>query len=384
MFDSFQKRTLSILSVVLSLRMLGISMVFPIFAIYAREFTSSPLLMGLAFSGYALTQAIFQIPFGYLSDRFGRLKIIVLGMLIFSAGSILAAYPPNIFWLIVARLLQGCGAITSTVIAFIGDVFPYDVRSRAMAIIGISFSLSFSLGMPLGTFIAGNKDISFIFLLTGTLAFIAAILAGLFIKEHKGHPRERVRFKNLFRDRNLIKIDLAGVIANFNLLSMFFVLPIVLSRYLVIEHYWRVMLPMVLLGMIVSYSTAHIADKGYRKEMGILGPFLFILGGVMLTEIHTIDSVVLVFFIFSVIFSGFSILEAILPSMLTRLSGKSSMGTASGIYNMMQFTGSFLGGVGGSVLYFKNTFLFGVVVALISFVGLLLLASIRKSAIDNI
>ncbi len=383
MLTKYQKGVLLGLSLVLSLRMFGISMVFPVFTLYAGKFTSAPVLLGIAFSGYALTQAIFQIPFGYLSDRYGRVKILFAGMLIFSAGSFLAAFPQTIYWLILARFLQGMGAITSTVIAFISDVFQDAVRSRAMAIIGIAFSLSFSLGMPLGSYIAGKAGISFIFLITGFLTLISSLLIIFTLKEKRSGNKVRtlndIKIIDGLKIPELLKIDIAGVIANFNLLAMFFVMPVVLGRYLVVEHFWRILLPMVVTGMVVSYISAYFGDKGWRREVGLAGYLFFIAGSIMLIEINSVDSPVLLFFIFTTIFTGFSILEAILPAMLTKSAPEDMVGTASGVYNMMQFTGSFLGGIGASMLYFRNSGVFGIFMMFISFGGALLMLTIKKS-----
>ncbi len=387
MLSEYQKKVLLGLSAVLSLRMFGISMVFPVFTLYAGEFTSVPFLLGIAFSGYALTQAIFQIPFGYLSDRYGRVKILFAGMLIFSAGSFLAAFPQNIYWLIFARFLQGMGAITSTVIAFISDVFQDEVRSRAMAIIGIAFSLSFSLGMPLGSYIAGKSGVSAIFLITGVLTACSSILiiSTLKDKRDKGYAIESRNSKilNGLKTPNLLKMDLAGFISNFNLLAIFFIMPVVLSRYLVLEHFWRILLPMVITGMVISYTSAHFGDKGWRKEAGLAGFVLFIAGGMMLVKLNSIDSALFLFLVFTVMFSGFSILEAILPSMLTKIAHEDTVGTASGAFNMMQFMGSFMGGVVGGMLYFKSTMAFGLLIIFISAVGALLVMSIRKTEVSS-
>jgi MFS family permease len=374
MLTSKQKKTVLSLSLSLALRILGLSLVLPIFIFYGSEFTDNPALIGFAFGAYGLTQAIFQVPFGIWSDKYGRKKTIVMGLMLFAVGSILAAFPTNIYVLIFARLLQGCGAISSSVIAFVADVVPDKDRSKAMAYIGMPYGIAFSIGIVSGPLLAAVFGYPFLFELMAVLTIITAICIHMFIPEpKKTEHRKMVKITSgdigrVAKNRNLLKLSISGFINNFILVSMFLVLPWFIVEFISFPGWTdenlilgRVMLTVVIVGIVIMFLATSYADKGHRRRMGIVGfgilasspALLFVVYNYFLpssidpTPGRTIILIILAALLF---FSGFSIIEPILQSIVTRVTDRNITGTAAGFYSMSQFIGTFTAGVSSGLV----------------------------------
>ena len=255
-----------------SLRLMGIFMILPVFTLYGEEFTSSGLLIGLAFGSYALTMALFQIPFGVLADRIGRKKAIMIGLILFVAGNLICFHPENIYGLILGRLISGSGAISSVGTSMVQASVPIGKRSTAMAIIGIPVGLSFLLGIILGPLISVFTGISSIFLIASVLGVLAILLISN-TDEWKS-PDENFRIR--VPGRNLL-LGLAGFVVSLTMMEFFYFLPVYHNSFLNHISYPEVIFFPVLLGGLIAIFAAGIADRGHLRPMATLGLLLLLL-----------------------------------------------------------------------------------------------------------
>jgi MFS family permease len=400
MLTSKQKKTVLGLSLSLALRILGLSLVLPIFIFYGSEFTNNPALIGFAFGGYGLTQAIFQVPFGILSDKFGRKKTIVLGLLLFAIGSIIAAFPPNIFVLIFARLLQGCGAISSSVIAFVADVVPDEDRSKAMAYIGMPYGIAFSIGIVSGPLLSAIFGYPFLFELMAVLTIITAICIHMFIPEPKKTKKEQITkistkdVGRVAKNRNLVKLSISGFINNFILVSMFSILPWFIVEFIMFKGWTdenlilgRVMLTVVIVGIVIMFLATSYADRGHRRQMGIIGFGILASSPALLMVVYkyflpsSIDTtpggtIILIILAATLFFSGFSIIEPMLQSIVTRVTDRHITGTAAGFYSMSQFIGTFTAGVSAGLVILTGVENLLLLIIIFAIIGLITMVSL--------
>ena len=359
-FSSDQKRTIATLSTAIAIRMLGIFLVLPIFTLYGEQFTSSKPLIGLAFGSYGLTNALLQIPFGWLSDRFGRKPLLLIGLTLHSVGSILCAIPPNIFALIAARLIQGAGAISSVAFALVADSVDERNRATAMAFLGIPIGLSFVGGILAGPAIASISGYASLFWLSGLLSVVASIYLALAVKEPE---RERLKAEtsvhrpsvaSVFKIGDVVRLDVCGFLMSYFMSSFFFHFPLLARQYLPLRSYYLLLGPMLLAAAVVMFAASGAADRGWAKSTGVtafvllsISAWLLFRGADFGLQTHPLLALTIAGMLF---FSGFSSLEPILPSLITKASPKTVYGTALGTYNSLQFLGSFAGGAAAGIL----------------------------------
>ncbi len=355
-FTSQQIKILGTLASAVGLRMLGLFLVLPVFTLYGLEFTHSRFLVGLAFGCYGLTMAIFQIPLGRLSDRIGRRKVLLLGMALFSLGSFLCALPDRfpasaqIFVLIFGRLVQGCGVITSVAFATVADYIPEDKRSTAMAFLGIPIGVAFILGVIGGPILAGALGPASLFWLTGILGLATLYLLGRFLPKAALAQSQPRSIREILKSRALLRLDASGLIMNFFMATFFFYFPLIVTgqHHLPMSHYYTLLLPMVFLSAITMFAITRGADRGWGRPLAALAFLTFVPSAIILFRPATfgfdparLTAVVTGGTLFYVGFTG---LEPILPSMVSRAAPENAYGTALGIYNSSQYLGSFAGG----------------------------------------
>ena len=352
-----EKRAAFSLSLVYAFRMLGLFMILPVFSLYADQFGgTTPLLTGLAIGIYGLTQGIFQLPFGFLSDRFGRKRIIVAGLLIFCIGSVVAAEAETIYQVIAGRALQGLGAIAAAVMALAADLTREEVRLRIMAFIGMSIGASFMISMVMGPWLAASFGLSILFWISAGLA-LAGILVVIFItpqpqrqKFHRDTELSLADVGQILKNGELIKLDIGVFVLHMVLSATFVVFPLVLRDVLLIapEFHWQTYLPVFVLSVVGLVPLIVIAEK-YRHTKGVflVGITLIVIAelGLAWTESYTAAFIALVFF-----FSGFNFLEAALPTSVARIAPADMKGTAMGLFSSAQFFGAFTGGLLGGLL----------------------------------
>jgi MFS family permease len=355
---SIEKRVAMSLSAIFASRMLGLFMVLPVFALYAEELDGfSPTLAGLAIGIYGLTQAIFQIPMGLLSDHIGRKPVIIGGLIIFAIGSIVAAMSDSITGVITGRALQGAGAIASAVMALAADLTREEHRIKVMASIGMSIGLSFALALVLGPMLHGVFGVEGIFWLTAILASGGILVAKVWVptpvlsRFHRDAEVEVSWIRQALADPQLLRLDTGIFILHFILISMFMVMPGILRDQFgfSLEQHWQLYLPALFFGVLTMVPFIILAEKKRKVKQVLIGAiFILILSqlGLSLFTGSLVGFAVMLW----LFFSAFNLLEASMPALVAKLAPAAHKGTAMGAYSTSQFLGVFLGGLTGGIL----------------------------------
>jgi len=339
------------LSSILFLRFLGLFLVLPVLSVYALELKgATPFLVGVVVGGYALTQALFQVPFGTMSDRIGRKPTILVGLLLFLVGSIISAYSTDIYVLMVGRFLQGAGAIGSVIPAMIADVVEEEIRGKAMAMMGGFIAISFAVSMTLGPVLAASFGISTIFLITAGLAIIA--IGILFTKvptppkiKHIYHGK--VTTKDILKDNNLLNMIVINAMQKGLMTVAFVLIPILLTK----PEYgfnweksdlWMAYVPAMIAGFLAMAPAAILGEKkNIPKQIFLLSIVLFLASFLIMgyTTSSTVFVVGVVFF-----FIGFNMMEPLVQSMISKFARVHQKGAALGMSNSAAYFFTFLGG----------------------------------------
>ncbi len=343
-----EKRTVGIVALVAMFRMLGLFALLPVLSLYAAELQgATPLLIGLAVGAYGLTQAGLQVPLGALSDRIGRVPVIIGGLAVFAAGSIMAAVGDTIWGVIGGRLLQGAGAISATLSALIADGTRDEVRTRSMAVYGVGFGASFMIALVIGPVIAAQLGVPALFWFAALLAVIAGLLltrlpAG--IERPARSPGWDLR--PAFR-MDLIRLDFYVFLLHVVMTATFVALPLLLANTLelALTDHWKLYVGALLVSLIGTIPLI-LSDerKGKPATIGI-AVALLLIGELLLT--YTGVTVVPVFIALAVFFAGFNFLEAGLPARLSILAQGDVRGASLGVFSTAQFLGVFAGGLLG-------------------------------------
>ncbi|WP_031432140.1 MFS transporter [Methylomarinum vadi] len=353
-----EKRATLSLASIYALRMLGLFMILPVLSLFAEQMEgATPLLIGLSISIYGLSQAVLQIPFGLLSDRFGRKKIIVVGLILFAAGSMVAAVSTSIYGILIGRALQGSGAIAAAIMALVADLTQEVHRTKAMAMIGASIGISFGVALTLGPVLAHYFGVPSIFWLTAGLS-VLAIFVVMFVVPN---PKKIITH----RDAELIPSQFGRVISNLDLLRLdygIFVLHLILTASFVVVpllmrdagllpgRHWLVYLPILVTSMAVMIPFIILAEKKRQMKKVFIGAIMaLVVADLGLMWLHE-DLIGLIGFLW-LFFCGFNLLEATLPSLISKTAPADMKGTAMGAYSSSQFFGAFLGGACGGWLY---------------------------------
>ncbi len=359
-------------SLIMSVRMLGLFMLFPVMSVYAADYDgSTPFLIGMAIGVYGLTQALLQIPFGYLSDRFGRKPILIIGLLIFLLGSIVAANASNIISVVIGRALQGGGAISAVLMAFLADSISEDNRAKANAFVGFQIGVAFMLSLIIGPIITSRIGLSGLFWVIGLLSIIAMLIV-LSLQHSKPVNYYRLSF-GAFKEtltRELVALDFSVFSLHLILASGFIVMPLLIMDNQIVSMIdnWQLYLPAVLLSFIGMIPLIIISEKFKKtKYILLLSIFLLIVSQIIFFTSNLNFSVFLI--TLTIFFVAFNTVEAILPSLLSRTASASKRGLAMGIFSTSQFLGTFIGGAIGGLIYdiydLNSVFLFTIFVAII-------------------
>lgn len=347
-----ERRATVALASIYALRMLGLFMLLPVLAIYAETLPgSTPLLIGLAVGVYGLTQACLQIPFGLLSDRIGRKPVISAGLLLFALGSVVAALSTGIAGLLIGRALQGAGAVAAAIMALLADLTREEKRTQAMAIIGMTIGASYMVAMVAGPALAGVMGVPRLFLLIAVLALLVQIVLWrlvpnpLMVRHHRDTEFTPGNIAPTLTDPRLWRLDLSIFLLHLVMTANFVVLPGVLTGEagLPVAHHWYVYLPVMILAVIAMVPLVIVAEK-YRKLKPV---FLAAIALQLFAEGLLYEGgdhfPVLVAGLW-LYFVGFNVLEALLPSLVSRSAPVTQKGTALGVYSTAQFLGAFAGG----------------------------------------
>ena len=357
--SSGETRAASGLALVFAFRMLGMFMVLPVLATYGMDLVgATPALIGLAIGAYGLTQALFQIPFGVISDRIGRRPVIYLGLIVFALGSVLAANSDSIWGVIAGRVLQGAGAISAAVMALLSDLTREQHRTKAMAMIGMTIGLSFAVAMVVGPLLTSAFGLSGLFLATAAMALVGIVIVMFMVPRSTGtlqHRESGVAKQALLptlRHPDLLRLDLGIFVLHAMLMSSFIALPLALVEKagLPKEQHWWVYLTALLISFFAMIPFIIYGEKKRKMKRVLLGA----VGTLMLTELFFWqfgDSLRTLVIGTVVFFTAFNLLEASLPSLISKVSPAGGKGTAMGVYSTSQFLGSALGGILGGWLF---------------------------------
>ncbi|WP_221047360.1 MFS transporter [Methylogaea oryzae] len=341
------------------LRMMGLFLILPVFSLYARQLPdATPFLIGLAISMYGLTQAVCQIPFGLWSDRVGRKSVITIGLILFAAGSAVAAVSDSIYGIIAGRAIQGAGAIAAVVMALAADLTREEHRTKAMALIGVSIGISFALSMVAGPVLSGWVGMGGLFWLIGGLALLSLVVLHVFVptpvvsRFHRDAQANPAQFGVVFADRELLRLDFGILALHLILMALFVVTPVVLRDALHMESasHWQVYLPVFVGSIFTMVPLVIVAEKHRRMKPVFLAAIALLAiaaAGLALLPPETV-AVVGCLYLF---FTGFNLLEATLPSLVSKIAPAHLKGTAMGVYSTSQFLGAFFGGTGGGWIY---------------------------------
>ena len=346
--ESRERRTVGIVALVGMFRMFGLFALLPVLSIYAAELKgATPLLIGLAVGAYGLTQAALQIPLGALSDRIGRVPIILTGLILFALGSLIAASADSVWGVVAGRFLQGAGAISSTLTALLADTTRVEVRTRSMAIYGAGVGSSIVLALVLGPVIAGIGGVQALFLACAVMAGIAALMLGILPARPKVvPPAERPPWRDVLT-LPLLTLDLYIFLLHAMLTSMFVALPFVLRNRLGLElaEHWQIYVT-ALIASVVGTVPLIFADDRQGKRWTIQVALLCQLAGLLLLAVtgYAWLPVVVAMTLF---FIGLNFLEAALPARLSILANEHQRGASLGVFSSSQFLGAFAGGVFG-------------------------------------
>ncbi|MGH8289429.1 MAG: MFS transporter [Steroidobacteraceae bacterium] len=388
--EKHELRAAMSLAAVFSVRMLGLFMVYPVFAVFARHLAgATPYMIGVALGIYGLSQGVLQMPFGVLSDRIGRKTMIVLGLVVFGLGSAVAASSSTIDGMILGRLLQGGGAVGSVILALVADLTSDKNRTKAMALVGMTIGFSFLVAIVTGPVVAGWVGVAGIFWLMTALALVGIAIT-LFVvpappPAHVHPEAETVPalVGATLRNPELLRLDFGIFALHAMLTASFLVMPGLLRGTLAVSSrdQWFVYLPVLLVSVAVMVPAIIVAERHRRMKSVVVGAVgALVVSQLMLATAgehpYALVAALVVFF------AGFNIMEASLPSLVTKTAPAGSRGTATGIYSSSQFLGIFAGGViGGWMHQAAGTAAVFFLAASVAIVWLLVAATMRDPAV---
>ncbi len=374
--NSLERRAVGGLSAIFAFRLLGLFLILPVFALYARGLEGeTAFLVGLALGAYGLTQALFQIPLGMLSDRVGRKPVIAAGLLVFCLGSVIAALSDSIAGVIVGRALQGTGAIAAVLLAMVADLTREEQRTKAMLLIGLTIGASFIAALLLGPILGRLIGVRGIFWLTAALAIVGMLVLTLVPTPVRSAPRLETsaspsQFGSVLRNGELLRLDVGVFVLHAVLTAMFVVMPLVLveAAGLPSHEHWWLYTGAMLLSLLVAVPALTLGDRSRRVRALFVGAVLALLLSqvLLLAGRHSLPHMWVVLLLF---FGGFNILEAELPALVSKAAPVDAKGTAIGLYNSFEFLGAFVGASAGGWLHGR----YGMSAPFVFTLGLLLL-----------
>ena len=351
-----ERRASFSLATIFALRMLGLFLILPVFALEAGKYPGGddPALIGLAMGIYGLTQALMQFAFGVASDRLGRKRVIVFGLVVFAVGSFVAALAPSLTWLVIGRALQGAGAISAAVTALLADQTRDEVRTKSMALVGISIGLMFAVSLVAAPLLVAPIGLAGRFVATGTLALLGVAAVIWWVppepRQHKNLPRGQLL--EVLRLPALLRLNFGVFVLHAVQLAMWMAVPAMLEQAgLSREHHWWVYLPAVLASFFVMGGMFALEKRGYLRAvfLSAVGLIALVQLGLLALAAGTpgVGALAALLFVF---FCGFNVLEASQPSLASRAAPAHARGAAMGVYNTLQSLGFFAGGVAGGWL----------------------------------
>lgn len=344
---------------VYGLRMLGLFIILPVFAFYAEDLPGGDnyTLVGIALGAYGLTQAILQIPFGWLSDQIGRKPVIYLGLILFVIGSFIAALAIDIYWVIFGRVIQGSGAISAAIMALAADLTREEHRTKAMATIGMTIGTVFALSLIAAPILNQWIGVPGIFAMTGILALIAMIVVKKVIPDpqisrfHSDTEASPASFSTVLRNTQLLRLNYGIFALHATLMALWLVVPLTLRQAgMAANDHWQIYLPVLALSIVFIIPVIIYSEKKAKlKPVFIASITTLLIGQILLAAMF--DSIWGTAIALLVFFTAFNLLEASLPSLISKIAPVGAKGTAIGIYSSTQFLGAFAGAAIGGHLF---------------------------------
>ncbi|APR35011.1 MFS transporter [Paraburkholderia sp. SOS3] len=347
-----ESRATVALASIFALRMLGLFMIMPVFSIYARTIPGGDnvFLVGVALGAYGVTQSLLYIFYGWVSDKVGRKPVIATGLLIFALGSFVAALAHDMTWIIVGRVIQGMGAVSSAVIAFIADLTSEEHRTKAMAMVGGSIGISFAVAIVGAPVVFQWVGMSGLFALVGVFSVLAVGVVLWVVPDAPKPVHVRAPFREVLHNVELLRLNFGVLVLHATQTALFLVVPRILEADgLPVRSHWMIYLPVMGLSFVMMVPAIIAAEKRGKMKAVLVGAIFLILTGQLLlgAAAHTIAIVAAILFVY---FLGFNILEASQPSLVSKLAPGTRKGAAVGVYNTTQSIGLALGGVVGGWL----------------------------------
>jgi MFS family permease len=353
-----ERRSSASLATISSLRLLGLFLVLPVFSLEASSLPGgdNAAMVGMALGIFGLTQGLLQIPYGLASDRFGRKRVITVGLSMFALGSVLAALAPSIGWMVLARALQGSGAVSAAATALLADQTRDSVRTQAMSWVGGSIGLVFAISVAVAPLLSHAVGLSGVFVITGALAAMGIVLLHWWVPAEPARDAglQRGRLRDVLQVPELMRLNFGVFLLHAVQVAMWTAIPSMLVQAgLAKGNHWWVYLPVVMVSFLLMGMTLFPMERrGYLR-----GIFLFAVALIALVELAFVEvvgsnpSVLALSLLMFVFFYGFNVLEASMPSMASRLSPKNIRGASLGVYNTLQSFGFFAGGLLGGWLF---------------------------------
>lgn len=385
MMNALERRSTFALSSIFALRMLGLFMIIPVFSVAGQQYAhATPMLIGLAVGVYGLTQALLQIPFSLIADRYSRKPLIVIGLLMFALGGAVAAMSESIYGVIIGRAIAGGGAVSAVVMALLADVTREEQRSKAMAMMGMSIGLSFVVAFSLGPWLTSLVGISGLFWVTTIMGLVAIGMLALVPKvicHHENFQQGYItQLKQVLKMGDLNRLHVSVFSLHLLLTAMFIYMPsqLIDMADLPLASHGLVYLPLLVLSLFFAFPSIILAEK-YRKMRGI---FLTAIGGIILGLIILIfgfESKYILLLGLALFFIAFNVMEALLPSWMSKSAPIQSKATAMGVNASSQFLGAFVGGLlGGQLLLLNNTALGWSILTVIAILWLLVSFGLKQ------
>lgn len=370
-FSTYELSFIISLSIAMALRQLVMVIILPFLSIYSKTLAySTPFLIGLVMGSYGLIQGIMQLPLGRLSDKIGRKYVITIGSLFLAFGLGLASIATNIYLLIFARVLQGLGAVAAVCFSWIGDNIEEDKRNRSMSIVGIFNGLAAVLGFVGGPLLYKFVNVPQLFGGCAVFVLLSWLYILIFVKNDKvkiSENKNKIDYKGLFRNQLFLKLSASAFFLNYLMVCIFYIVPILLEKITGPGEMWKVFIPSTIAGILIMQVASRLADKG-REALVSFSAFMSIfLSGICL--LVGSKSFVLILIGTILFMCGYMSLNAVLPGSVTKLSTNDTRGGVTGVYNTVQYVGSFVGGILAGILWGVNSLLPAVSIIIVSIIG---------------